>query len=131
MTALPITSLLAGLFGLMLLVLSILVIRARLAARVAIGLGEDIRLLRASRAQGNFLEYAPMILILLALLEASGAGAVLLYALGGLALVGRVAHAMGISREPENLRLRQFGMAQTFTALALASMFLLTRVLFG
>ena len=131
MTALPITSLYAGFFGLLLLVLSILMIRARVATRVAIGLGEDIRLLRASRAHGNFIEYAPMTLILLALLEASGAGAVLLYALGGLALVGRVTHAMGISREPENLRLRQFGMAQTFTALSLASMFLLMRTVFG
>ena len=131
MNALPITSFYAALFGLLLLALSILVIRARVSARIAIGLGEDIRLLRASRAQGNFVEYAPMILILLLLLEASGAGHVLLHAVGGLALVGRIAHAAGISQEPENLKLRQIGMALTFTILGLAPLLLLARIAFA
>ncbi|MFC7611818.1 MAPEG family protein [Teichococcus aestuarii] len=58
-------------------------IRARLAARVALGLGEDVRLLRASRAQGNFTEYAPLTLLLLLLLEAAGSGPALLHLLGG------------------------------------------------
>lgn len=131
MTPLPVASFYAAFFALLLLALSIQVIRARIACRVAIGLGEDIRLLRASRAQGNFVEYAPMILILLALLELSGAGPFQLHALGGLALAGRVAHAMGISREPENLKLRQVGMALTFTVLGLAPLLLLARIAFG
>ena len=131
MTSLPIASFYAAFFGLLLLVLSVLVIRARVSARVALGLGDDIRLLRASRAQGNFAEYAPMILILLALLELSGAGPFQLHALGGLALAGRVAHAMGISREPENLKLRQLGMALTFTVLGLAPLLLLSRIALG
>lgn len=128
MTALPVTSLYAALFGLLLMALSIQVIRARVAARVAIGLGDDIRLLRASRAQGNFVEYAPMILLLLLLLEASGAGSFQLHAMGSLALAGRIAHAMGISREPENLRLRQLGMGLTFTVLGLLPVLLLARL---
>lgn len=131
MTSLPITSFYTAFFGLLLLALSIQVIRARVATRTAIGLGEDIRLLRASRAQGNFIEYAPMFLILLLLLEASGAGPFQLHALGGLALAGRVAHAMGIAREPENLKLRQLGMALTFTVLGVAPLLLLSRVAFG
>lgn len=131
MTALPITSFYAAFFGLLLFALSVQVIRARAAARVAIGLGDDIRLLRASRAQGNFVEYAPMILMLLLLLELAGTGPFLLHALGGLALAGRVAHAMGISREPENLKLRQLGMALTFTVLGLAPLLLLLRIAFA
>ena len=130
MNALPVTSLYAALFGLLLLVLSLGVIRARVSARVAIGLGEDIGLLRASRAQGNFVEYAPMILIVLALLEASGSGGLVLHGLGGLALLGRVAHAMGISREPDIMRARQLGMALTFGVLAVGSLLLLGRSLF-
>ena len=55
----------------------------------------------------------------------------LLFALGGLALAGRVAHAMGISREPENLKLRQLGMALTFTVLGLAPLLLLSRIALG
>ena len=131
MTALPITSFYAAFFGLLLFALSVLVIRARVQCRIAIGLGEDIRMLRASRAQGNFIEYAPMILILLGLLELAGTRPFLLHALGGLALAGRVAHAMGISREPENLKLRQLGMALTFTVLGLAPLLLLLRIAFA
>lgn len=131
MTALPITSFYAAFFGLLLFALSVLVIRARVTCRISIGLGEDIRMLRASRAQGNFVEYAPMILILLGLLELAGTGPFLLHALGGLALAGRVAHAMGISREPENLKLRQLGMALTFTVLGLAPLLLLLRIAFA
>ncbi len=131
MTSVPITSFYAAFFGLLLFALSVQVIRARVAARVALGLGDDIRLLRASRAQGNFIEYAPMILILLFLLELAGTGPFLLHALGGLALAGRAAHAMGISREPENLQLRQLGMALTFTVLGLAPLLLLLRVAFA
>lgn len=131
MTSLPVASFYAAFFALLLLALSIQVIRARVACRVAIGLGEDIRLLRASRAQGNFVEYAPMTLILLALLELAGAGPFQLHALGGLAFAGRVAHAMGISREPENLKLRQVGMALTFTVLGLAPLLLLARIAFA
>ncbi|WP_219929734.1 MAPEG family protein [Teichococcus aestuarii] len=131
MTALPVTSLYAALSGLLLLALSLLVIRARLAARVALGLGEDVRLLRASRAQGNFTEYAPLTLLLLLLLEAAGSGPALLHLLGGLALAGRVLHAIGISREPETLILRQAGMALTFAVLGLAAPLLLLRLAAG
>lgn len=131
MTVLPVTSLYAACLGLLLFVLSVLVIRARVVTRVAIGLGEDIRLLRASRAQGNFVEYAPMTLILLGLLELAGTGSFLLHALGSLALAGRIAHALGISSEPEKLRLRQLGMGLTFAVLGLASVTLLLRIAFG
>jgi uncharacterized membrane protein YecN with MAPEG domain len=117
-----ITSHYAALLALLLLALSIQVIRARVAARVGLGLGEGEeghrRLLRASRAQGNFTEYAPMVLALMLLLELSAAPGWLLHALGSMLLAGRLAHALGISKEPEVLRLRQLGMALTFTALA-------------
>ena len=130
MTALPVTSFYAALFALMLLVLSMLVGKARHAAKVSIGLGDDIRLLRASRAHGNFVEYVPMILILMLLLEASGASAFLLNVLGTFALAGRIAHALGISQEPEKRKLRQLGMAFTVGLLVSAPLVLLGRTLF-
>lgn len=120
-----ITSHYAALLGLLLFVLSVRVIQARVACRVAIGLGDDRRLLRASRAQGNFVEYAPMVLILILLLELNGAPPWLLHGLGSMILAGRIAHGLGISREPENLRLRQLGMALTFTALLVGAVALL------
>lgn len=120
-----ITSHYAALLALLLFVLSVRVSLARRAAGIAIGLGEDRRLLRASRAQGNFVEYAPMTLLLILLLELQGAAPWLLHGLGSLLLAGRIAHGLGISREPEELRLRQLGMALTFTALILGAVGLL------
>jgi uncharacterized membrane protein YecN with MAPEG domain len=128
MAPLYVTSLYAALLGFVLLWLSIRVIGHRRRARVAIGTGEDQGLLRASRAQGNFVEYVPMALILLALLELSGASALMLHALGAGLLGGRVAHGIGIGQEPENLKLRQIGMALTFGVLGAGSALLLLRV---
>jgi uncharacterized membrane protein YecN with MAPEG domain len=128
MAPLYVTSFYAALLGFVLLWLSIRVIGHRRRARVAIGTGEDQGLLRASRAQGNFVEYVPMALILLALLEISGASALMLHALGAGLLGGRVAHGIGIGQEPENLKLRQIGMALTFGVLGAGSALLLLRV---
>jgi hypothetical protein len=128
MAPLYVTSFYAALLGFVLLWLSIRVIGHRRRARVAIGTGEDQGLLRASRAQGNFVEYVPMALILLALLEISGASALMLHALGAGLLGGRVAHGIGISQQPENLKLRQIGMALTFGVLGAGSALLLLRV---
>ncbi|WP_424813636.1 MAPEG family protein [Roseococcus sp. YIM B11640] len=121
MSAYPVTSLYAGLCGLLLLALSMLAIRARLRSGTPFGFGEDRRLLRAIRAQGNFAEYAPLSLILLFMLEAGGQATGLLHILGGMVLGGRVLHAFGISREPDRLILRQMGMVLTFLSLALGS----------
>lgn len=121
----PVTPLYAGLLGLMLLVLSILVGRQRGRSKVSIGLGEDRLLLRASRAQGNFVEYAPLLLILLLALELGGASVWLLHGIGLMTFVGRALHAIGISREPDILPLRIAGMLLTFVALLVASVALL------
>ena len=122
-----ITGYYAALLALLLLALSIRVIQARLAGRVVLGLGDSRLLLRASRAQGNFVEYVPIMLVMLLLLELGGAPGWLLHILGSMTLAGRIAHGLGISREPENLRLRQLGMALTFTPLAAAAVALLLR----
>ena len=125
MSAAPVTSIYAALLALLLLALSVLVIRQRLRNKVAIGLGEAEALLRASRAQGNFAEYVPILLVLLLLLELGGSGPVLLHGLGAAILLGRVLHAAGISRSPERLLLRQAGMLLTFGALTVAALALL------
>lgn len=65
--ALGITSVYAAAIALLLLALSWRVIEARRAGRVSLGDGGDRALLRRIRAQGNCAEYAPMGLILLAL----------------------------------------------------------------
>jgi hypothetical protein len=125
MSAAPITALYAALLALLFLALSVLVIRQRLKAKVALGLGKAEGLLRASRAHGNFAEYVPILLVLLLLLELGGSRPWLLHALGAAILLGRVLHASGISRSPERLVLRQAGMLLTFVPLAVAALALL------
>jgi hypothetical protein len=127
MNALPVTSLYAGLLAFVLLWLSMAVIGHRRRTRVLLGVSEDRGLLQATRAHGNFAEYAPLCLILLALLEVDGSWPWLLHALGVLLVGGRVAHGAGLMHQPNSFRLRQVGMLATFLVLGLGGAVLVVR----
>ncbi len=87
-----------GLNLLLLLALSLLVVRQRAAHKVLIGDGGVPGLVRAGRAFGNATEYVPVCLVGLAVLAAVGAPAIVIHALGAALFVGRVGHAVGLSR---------------------------------
>ncbi len=70
---LPVTSLVASLAAIALIVLSISVSLRRMKVDTRIGFGSDEILMRRIRAQGNFTEYVPLVLILLGLAEYRGA----------------------------------------------------------
>lgn len=89
----PITLLYAGALALVLLVLAIRVIQARGATKVYMGDGGNDLMIRRMRGQANFIEYVPMILILMGMLELRGLAPWLLHALGATLLAGRIAHA--------------------------------------
>jgi uncharacterized protein len=97
--------------------LSVRTLRLRRRLRIAIGDAQEPAMLRAMRVHANFAEYVPLSLLLLYLVEASGADAWFVHALGASLLVGRVAHAYGVSQTKENYRYRVAGMALTFTPL--------------
>lgn len=67
--SLAITSFYAAVLALFYVVLAGLVIRQRFKHRVGLGTGKDVELLQAVRMHGNFAEYVPLLLILVALLE--------------------------------------------------------------
>lgn len=92
----PVTTLYASLLGILLIILSARVSRHRRRARVSLGHGEDIVLVRVMRAQGNFIEYVPFALILLSLLEVEVTELWVLHLLGAMLLVGRLLHAYGV-----------------------------------
>ena len=123
---LTIVPLYAALLAIGLILLSVRVIRLRRAAKVAVGTSGEPLLDRAIRAQGNFSEYVPLAVILLAFVEVNGGPGWLLHGLCLALLIGRAVHAFGVSRVEEDYRFRVFGMATTFTVLAIASMVLLT-----
>jgi uncharacterized protein len=88
----PITMLYAGALALVLLVLSIRVIQARGQTKVFMGDGGNELMVRRMRGQANFVEYVPMVLILLGLLETRGSAPWLLHAVGATLLVARLLH---------------------------------------
>lgn len=109
--------------------LSARVVRLRVAQRVSLGSGGDRNLERRIRAHGNFAEYVPLALLLMALAEAGGQPAWLLHAQGILLVAARVAHAYGLSTG--QLRYRQFGVGATFAVLVSVALALLDHALLG
>jgi hypothetical protein len=93
-----ISLLFASLHVLLMLALAVPVVIHRNTHRIGIGDGGDRRLARKIRVHGNFVEYVPMALLVLALLELCGLPAPWVWGLGGALLLGRLLHAFGLSR---------------------------------
>ncbi|HVI06519.1 MAG TPA: MAPEG family protein, partial [Sphingomicrobium sp.] len=70
--------------------------RLRHELKVSIGDGGQEPLIRRMRAQANFIENAPIFLILLGALELSGANRIGLAGIAAIFFVARIAHAMGM-----------------------------------
>jgi len=111
----------AGLHGLLLLALSAQVSRVRYRLKAGLGDGTNNVLARWIRVQGNFVEYVPMALLLLALLEISGAPSAWILAGGSALLVGRLLHAWGLSRHAGTSTGRFIGTALTWGVLGAAA----------
>ena len=94
---LQITSLLAGIFALLMVPLSLQVSMRRVKLDgISFGDGNDEILRRRIRAHGNFIEYAPMALISVALIEYGGGAKALVIGLACAFLVSRILHAAGM-----------------------------------
>ncbi|WP_228243454.1 MAPEG family protein [Porphyrobacter sp. GA68] len=96
--------------------LMVRIVRLRMSGKVLHGDGGDPLLARRIRAQLNFVESAPFVLILVAALELAGRGGVWLTVMAGVFWLGRVVHALGMDREREN-RLRMAGTIITLITL--------------
>jgi len=116
-----VTPLYAAVATLLFVLLSFRVIGVRRSAGVALGDGGDRLPMRRLRAHGNFAEYAPLAIVLMAFAEIQGLMAILVHVLGSALLVGRGLHAFGVSRTPEDFRFRVAGMSLTFAVLGLAA----------
>lgn len=121
----PTTALYAALLSLMYGALAVRVVRQRLALNGRLSDAGGVQLQRAVRTHAHFAEYVPLLLLLMLLLEVNGTPAFGLHTFGGLLLVSRVLHAVGVSAEPENLRWRMASMVCTFTLLSGAALALM------
>lgn len=127
----PLTALYSCLLAALFLVLSVRVIARRRAGRVSLGVGGDPDLERAVRVHANFAEYVPFALFLLLLAELNHNPAWLLHLVGIALLVGRVSHAVALSRRPQDLRLRVVGVGCTLTVLGVLAFLLLLSAVRG
>ncbi len=130
-TTFPATSALcAAILGLLGAALTINVIVNRVRTKVDTGDGGIAALAQAIRAQANFVEQAPLALIVIGFAEAAGARAAVVWAVAGLLVASRLASAFALNRSLGQSPLRQFGGGTSILVLAAASLVLLL-ALFG
>ena len=111
------TSIIASVLTVIFVRLSFAVIRLRRKNKVGLGNGGHEELERAIRAQGNFAEYVPFGIILIACLEINGAPWWLVAVPGITLIAGRLIHARGINMPPPDFSQRVLGMKFTFNTL--------------
>jgi uncharacterized membrane protein YecN with MAPEG domain len=113
---LPVTLTFAGAAALLNIWLAIRIVQIRRSGKVLVGDGENRLLLCRMRAQANFIEYAPFVLILMGLLELAGEPKGWLRAIGFVFIAARLAHPFGMDM-PKPHMLRMIGALVTWVVL--------------
>lgn len=74
----------------------------RTSTKIIHGDGGNEALMRRMRAQANFVENVPLVLILIAIIEMTGKGGMWLAIVGALFMLSRVAHLIGMDNPGGN-----------------------------
>ncbi|GMN04067.1 MAPEG family protein [Erythrobacter sp. MTPC3] len=96
MTLLPVTLAAAAAAAILNVWLMVRVGRVRLSEKVSVGDGGNESVIRSMRAHSNFIESAPFVLILLAVIELSGKGGSWLGLVALIFIIGRIMHGFGM-----------------------------------
>jgi uncharacterized membrane protein YecN with MAPEG domain len=119
MAPVPVTLATAAAVALLNIWLGLRIAKLRAELKVSVGDGGHESLLRRMRAQANFIEHAPFVLILIGGLELSGASKVGLALLAAIFALARISHGIGMDGA-EVRRWRMYGMiSSTFVTIAL------------
>ena len=114
--------------------LSLQVVRLRRRNRISFGDGGNIDLRSAIRAHAHFAEYVPIIALMVAVLEMSGAVSTLIHTLMGALVVGRLLHPFGMYASPKTIRFsvgRVGGMVITTLIMIACALLILFRLFRG
>lgn len=115
---LPIIAALAAAFlAVMQVILMLGVGLKRGSTGISLGDGGDEDMLRRIRRHGNFIENAPMVLILLSLLEILGGGQNIVFGFAVLFIVTRISHAIALSSASAPTAFRAVGAFGTLISL--------------
>jgi uncharacterized protein len=111
----------AGLAGLLLVILSFNVMQnwVRVTGK---GNETDRGMRRAERVLSSFVEYVPLGIVLLSLIESKGAYPLVVHGLGLALVAGRMLHAYGSNDMPGSDLMRFVGAQLTYLMLAVASL---------
>jgi uncharacterized membrane protein YecN with MAPEG domain len=101
-----ITAIYLALLALLYTVLALQVGRLRQRDRAAFGDNGSKQLRSAIRAHANFIEYVPIITLMVAMLEMSGLAAIWVHLLMAALLVSRLLHPLGMYAAPNTLQFR-------------------------
>ena len=119
----------AAILVLIFVFLSARVIQMRASAKIGIGTGNDPAMERRIRVHGNFAEYVPLALLLLAFMEMQQQSRYLIHILCIVLIVARIVHAIGVTPVNENFPMRVASVLATFAVLVIAALALLAHVL--
>lgn len=123
--ALPYLAVLA----LMYFALTVHVVMSRNRHLVGLGTGNNLEVQKAVRIHGNFAEYVPLVAVLLIVLELNMTVSWLVHAFWICLVLGRVAHAQGISKSAGKSKGRVGGMILTLIPLMGAPIAMLVQYL--
>jgi len=96
---LEITPLYAMPLAVMLFILWLNVVKRRALAEVSIGFGSDATLHEKIRRHGNFVEFVPLVLVVMALAELRGGNGIALHVAGILLVMSRAVHPFGLHHD--------------------------------
>jgi uncharacterized protein len=120
-----ITALCAGLLGIVGVVLAGHVGSYRGKAKVGIGDGGNEELICRMRKQGNYTEYVPLALIVLGLLEMSGANSMAIMIMGSALVISRILHPLGLKADGSPTLYRMIGMLGTLPVILVCGIWLI------
>lgn len=125
------TAFFAALFALIYVGLAGWVVAGRVQADVLHGDGGDDALERRIRCHGNFAEYVPFALLLMAFFEADYGSTLLVRVLLTILLVARLAHPVGMfapKNSPQQFGFRGGGIVATFGVIVVTAIAILVKL---
>jgi uncharacterized membrane protein YecN with MAPEG domain len=128
MTGVPIvTALYAAIVGILAAILSVNVIRNRVALKIDDGDGGSAAMRKCIRAHGNLAQHAPLALLLIGFAESIGTAKTVIHALGAILVLARLLSAQGLLSAEGPTFGRQSGAGLTVLVLLAASVLILLR----
>jgi uncharacterized membrane protein YecN with MAPEG domain len=128
MSAVPvITALYAAIIGLLAAVLTVNVIRNRVALKIDDGDGGNATMRKCIRAHANLAQHAPLTLLLIGFAESIGTSKTIIHILGAALVLARLLSAWGLLSAEGPTTGRQSGAGLTVLVLLAASVLILLR----